>query len=396
MSLKTKNLFNPLIHKYNMETETSERFYYVIIFFLFAIIIILIVLNTRLTQTQSTSQVKELEQCSSLYYNGENRIDIVFFGSQEKSKEWADYFLKSEPINQYKESFNFYYISDYEPECELYQNIAILCHSRDLIKKAASCPNDYIIVLKEDSPGIRSSSYKNVMSINTAHPKTVLLHEFGHAFANLAEEYTPAQIPRGSKNCVAQCTQFPEEPNIDGCFQECSRSNYYRSIAEGVMRTLNTGNFGILNKNIITNLVEREVKVNFAENAQTITGRQASDFSEQCEDKTYTIAEFSINDGSIELTEKPKDEFTGCTQDNSGDGEFYQQNEEEIYFGTDIFTDAQSLDNSGIEGQVFDTDKLFLQIDTTNNPDEVKIFDFENNLLETVPLYQAGASPCEA
>ena len=151
-----------------------------------------------------------------------------------------------------KDNFNFYYIDNYQPKCEIYQDKALLCYNKDIVRKAASCPHDFIVVIKEDSRNIRSSAYMNVMSINSKHSLTVLLHEFGHVFVNLAEEYVPAKLPKKAKNCVDECTKFSIK---DGCYEGCSKADYFRSINNGIMRTLSSTNFGIFNKKLITDKI---------------------------------------------------------------------------------------------------------------------------------------------
>src|SRR3989344_9159503 len=160
-----------------------------------------------------------IEICNTLKFNGEGKTNLVFFGTKDLSEKYMNFFLETSPFNNNKEEFNFYYINNYEPKCEIYKGIAILCYSKDLIKKASSCPNDYIIVLGNRDSKIRSSSYMDVISINIAHPMSVLTHEFGHAYINLAEEYIPAKIPKGSKNCVSLCNEFNSK--IDGCYVGC-------------------------------------------------------------------------------------------------------------------------------------------------------------------------------
>ncbi|MBI3333865.1 hypothetical protein HYZ97_00045, partial [Candidatus Pacearchaeota archaeon] len=159
-------------------------------------------------------------RCNPLSVNNPEGINIVFFGKEEQAQKYASLLLKVEPLASHSDAFNLYQI-DQSPECELYKGIALFCHSRALLKDASACPNDYVIVLKEQPTNIRSSAYQNIMSVNTKSPDTTIAHEFGHAFANLAEEYTPATLPSKSRNCVSSCDAFTEE--TDGCFQGCSK-----------------------------------------------------------------------------------------------------------------------------------------------------------------------------
>ncbi len=196
-------------------------------------------------------------ECVSLIENsGDKKIDIVFFSegvSRGKIEDFMNYFLDSDAFVDDKEKFNFYYAGN--AICEIMDEKALYCYSKKLIRDSSVCPNDYVVVLSDQPNQIRSSAYMNVMSLNANSPKSVLLHEFGHAFANLADEYVPSIIPWGSKNCQSVCSEFDElnkeYGELEGCFVECSRSDYYRSSENSVMRTLKTDDFGILNSGLL-------------------------------------------------------------------------------------------------------------------------------------------------
>ena len=193
--------------------------------------------------------------------NGENKIDIVFLTEnldKQKIQEYIDFFLSSEPFNKHPEKFNFYY-SNYNAECELVKDTALYCYSKSLIRNSATCPNDYIIVLADRPSKIRSSAYLNLISLNINHNKNVVLHEFGHIFAKLADEYVPSKIPRGAENCAKECEDFNQYDSLEGCYEGCSKSDYFRSSENSVMRTLNSKDYGNLNLKILNeNLEEYE------------------------------------------------------------------------------------------------------------------------------------------
>ncbi|MDO8509067.1 MAG: M64 family metallopeptidase [Nanoarchaeota archaeon] len=253
--------------------------------------------------------------CNTIQKNSENGVDIVFFADNaETAKEYSDYFLSVSPFDKYKDRFNFYYIGDYYPLCELYKNIALLCYTRDLVKKASSCPNDYIIVINdEENDDIRSSSYMNVMSINAKHPLSVIIHEFGHAFVNLAEEYVPAKIPRNSAgNCVADCNEFGGRN--DGCYNGCSLAEYSRSVENGIMRTLRSDNYGSYNEKVVIDKIEK------SSSSGGITGKAVGDLRD-CEDQKYYSIELKIKDEDGGLSISDRDARAGCIGE-SGSGDY--------------------------------------------------------------------------
>lgn len=186
--------------------------------------------------------------CEALINNGisEDKVNIVFITNEVNKLElmkYTDLFFKTPPFSENKEKFNFYYLNT-QPKCEITSS-ALLCYSKNLMKIASSCPNDFIVVLSKKEPNIRSSSYINVISINFNSQASVFLHEFAHAFANLADEYVPAKIPFGAKNCDKN--QAYEEN-----YQGCSEADYYRSSPASLMRTLSANSYDALNEKLIT------------------------------------------------------------------------------------------------------------------------------------------------
>ena len=333
-----------------------------------------------------TLKASGLEDCQILKENGPGKINVVFFANKELVEAYVNFFLDTSPFDKNKEAFNFYYITNYKPECELYKGIAILCHSKELIKKAASCPNDQIIVLEERDNTIRSSAYQNVMSINQNHPKSVLTHEFGHSFANLAEEYTPAKVPKGSENCVSECSEFQGE--TDGCFEGCSKTNYFRSINSGVMRTLSSNSYGIFNEQIV---LER-----ITENTQsTITG-SAIETGIDCLNQEHYLIEANYSQGEITLIEKTLE--PGCVGNNGAGGFNYQIIKEdnttilEGEFNPElIFTTSPGE----IAGEVFEQEGTFLlRIPVIKNSKTLQILEADN-LLTNISLQDIGVRPCK-
>lgn len=251
--------------------------------------------------TASPENVKNLEECKVARYVGENAINFVFFSTKEDALGYSDFLLKEKPFNKNADKFNVFYIDDYDTsnDCEIYRGIAILCKSKELTKKAASCPNDYVVVLQEKENSIRSSAYQGVMSLNKVHPLSVFNHEFGHVFAEFAEEYLAdnTNLPRRAKNCVADCTEF--EGLNEGCYLGCTRSDYYRSIENGVMRTLSVSNYGNFNENVLEERIEEDISSSFSQITgkfvSKITGR-AVDRNLDCENQKTFIATVKYSD----------------------------------------------------------------------------------------------------
>ncbi len=332
---------------------------------------------------------KKAEECKTLEYNGEGKTNIVFFSSEEDASRYISAFYEIEPFKSNQEEFNFYYIDTYEPECEIYKDVALLCYSRVLIRKAASCPNDYIVVVKEMDSKIRSSNYMNVMSLNSKHPANVFIHEFGHSFANLAEEYIPGKIPRNSENCASSCDKFGDSK--DGCYEGCSKDSYFRSIENGIMRTLSSKNFGIFNRGLIIGKMNRE-------HGTSLSGFAVKE-ERDCSKEKYYLIEGSFNSEENKVVVKDKAVEAGCIGDN-GAGSF-QYNlvlKDDSIIKTEefnpefIFTDAPLGDE--IDGEVFNSDRNFMLkvpiIDESKNLEIVK----DDNVISEINLEGITSYPC--
>lgn len=370
------------------QTEVKENAKTKLILFSIIGILAILIIFFLVFSKVSFSPQTNLETCNILNENQGSKFNIVFFAEKQEAEKYSGLLLNTSPFNQNKQAFNFYYIDSWKPACEIYKNIALLCYSKELIKKSSSCQNDYIIVL-EDKPGnIRSSSYMNVLSINTNNPEKVLIHEFGHAFANLADEYTPAKIPRGSKNCVLECSEFPDNDGI--CFGGCSKPNYLRSINLGLMRTLNSDTYGAFNENLILSKIAETP-------GKKLTAMAIS------EDKACTSQEYYLIEGRY-LNEKinifNKSLETGCVGKNGAGGFDYritgqdnsviQQNE----FNPElIFTDTQNAEI--ISGETYESSINFiLKIPVISNAEKLSIL-IENKTLAETSLKDIGAIPCK-
>ena len=271
------------------------------------ILIIFIILNpNKLLSPGSGATI--LEECKTLSYEGEGAVNILFFSNKNTAKEYSEILFNIKPFSDNRDFFNFYYIDTYKPECEIYKGIAMFCYSKELVKKSSSCPNDHIIVINNENANVRSSSYMNVLSINSQNQKTIIAHEFGHNFAYLADEYVPAKLPRKARNCVASCEKFSDKK--DGCFEGCSKENYFRSVNSGIMKSLLSNDYGLFNERLILDKIE--------EGKQSITGFVIESVK-NCKNKEYYLIEGEHSDGEIKI--KNKNIEKGCVGKN-GIGDF--------------------------------------------------------------------------
>jgi len=299
--------------------------------------------------------------CNSLKDSG-GANNIVFFATKENAEKYSNYLMTIEPFSSYKNEFNFFYIDSLVPICSLYKQVALFCYTADLIKIASYCPSDYIIVLSEADSAIRSSAYTNVLSINTEHPLSVLAHEMGHAYANLAEEYVDenAKIPRGSLNCVSECKKFMDKS--DGCFQGCTKQAMHRSIDNGLMRTLQAPRYGIFDESIIEKKIIREKEKNARPSA--ITGNIIK-IERRCENEKYYFIEGLYNKEEGNLYIKQKGIRKGCVGSNGEGGFKYSILDEKgkiraegTFNPESIFTDSPGEEQ--INGETFESTETFV------------------------------------
>jgi len=222
------------------------------------------------TEIEGISEERKPE-CTTVLYNGnsDEKIDIVFLGfGYGSAKNYAEdvneyvfeHILRFKPFGEEKSKLNFFMIDG---------EMDIGCEIRDLIRcdnfkvkvEASKCPHDYIIVLASRSRAedalrhIRSSAVGNIAKINTADNPSVIIHEFGHAFGGLADEYVDERYYSGMSfkaekypNCDSQgCDKWSEVENTE-CLQGCSLNHYFRPTKNSIMRSLQSSEFGPVNE----------------------------------------------------------------------------------------------------------------------------------------------------
>jgi len=247
-------------------------------------------ISLKLTSTGKNSLVEAKDisdrdiDCVSVIYNGEpeDKIDIVFLGhGYEEVGEFArdingyinNIFSITEPFKENMDKFNFFRIDRFSSlGCSIkgsgFQHF-ISCDEFSVKNVASECPNDYIFILVDRSKikdiiqPVRSSAFSNLAKISTADKKFVLLHEFGHTFADLDDEYVDEGYYRdidfsGSPNCDSfPCANW-EDIEDTGCFKGCSINEFYRSSKESIMRNYyKSEEFGILNTRIIKSNIDK-------------------------------------------------------------------------------------------------------------------------------------------
>lgn len=352
---------------------------------IFVIVLFLVLILVDKVMLNGSPPISELEKCNSLIENSKTGTNIVFFSDRETAQKYSDYLFSISPFDVNKNKFNIYYIDTYIPECSLYKGVALFCYSREMVRKAASCPVDYIVAFDSRDVQMRSSSYMNVMSLNENHPLSVFAHEFGHAFISLAEEYYPSSLLSGSKNCVSNCDKFSIN---EGCFKGCSSSDLYRSVENGIMKTLSASSFGKFDQSLISNRILKE------SGGSVLTGNVIGEGND-CEKQKYYQIEGNYSNGTVQIV--GNNIVYGCVG-SQGSGQFqYKLSSDQGVVKEDsfnpelIFADApgeQQIDGatSVYEGKFY----LNVLLQEKGNLEIMK----DGVSLANVKLDDSGARPC--
>jgi len=360
-------------------------FLLLILFFLILLILILLYKSKEI----SSSPMENLSECNVLQFSSYSAINIVFLADKKTAEKYADFLFKISPFDKNKDKFNLYYI-DTDFECSFYKDTSLFCYSKDILKKASSCPADYIFALKKEKREIRSTSYLNLMSLNLNHPMVVLHHEFGHSFANLAEEYVPAEVPKNSRNCVDSCDRFDIN---NGCFKGCSEQHLYRSIENGIMRTLSSNSYGIFNERIFSQLLNKSE----SSLKNKITGEITLEDG-NCKEQKYILAPCSYNPetGEIKILEQHVEK--GCAGSNGNGPLSYALMAEdnrliEGYFNQPIlYTDLPNEDGL-LSGETYPSREFILRLPFIKNATKLAIYNENKTEIATIKL-NIGSTPC--
>ncbi len=234
--------------------------------------------SLKLESTGSKSLIKPLDEkdatidCTTVYYSGDlnRRLDIVFLADSYSLDKFAEdvnryvnnVFLATEPFKSGMEKVNFYRVDD-DNELGCSAKDYLICDEFLVQQVAVNCPNDYIFVLHDrnkiidTTQPLRSSSIGNVAYINTADEAFVAIHEFGHIFAKLADEYVDDSFyanfdAKDTPNCDDNRCRKWAAVDATGCFRGCTTAAFFRATDNSIMRDFyKSKEFGPVNEKVI-------------------------------------------------------------------------------------------------------------------------------------------------
>lgn len=216
------------------------------------------------------------KDCERLVGNKDSLINFVILPSGYDSYEdfkidankllsGTDSIIGIEPFKSNLDKFSFTLLNttkDLGCEVGCYGvSTAVCCIDKKVEIEATKCDADSVIVLvNEDSLCGSASSYAKICAKNPS-AKVGLIHEVGHSFADLADEYVYSDYygdydigKIDSVNCdESGCDSWSDV--TDGCYKGCSYSNLFRpSFNNSVMYDL-VPSFNIVCQNEILDLV---------------------------------------------------------------------------------------------------------------------------------------------
>lgn len=198
--------------------------------------------------------------CKDIYISGDSadKLDLVFLGHgyrdlaefESRVKEHYEKLLSIPPFSDHKDKFNIRIVNDlFLFGCQPVDTLGasgsgIECDNSFVEQKAAACPHEQIIVLidtknvKEFADHGTGNEHLAYVSDNDAR---ISVHEFGHSFGRLTDEYVHEEFSGGDVSAYLNCDAYPcsKWKNVPGtgCIKGCSNREWYRPSEKCIMKS---------------------------------------------------------------------------------------------------------------------------------------------------------------
>jgi hypothetical protein len=198
--------------------------------------------------------------------NPADKLDIVFVGDgytdlgqfESDVRKHSAQILETEPFKSNKNKINVHFVNKLTSiGCSIYGDRCVICDSKKSAELASLCPNDKIIELYNSDRWAGCATLNGDAAASSKYP-FISLHEFGHSFGGLWDEYSyggNGVDTTGSPNCDSSSSCSKWSNNGNGCFLGCTSDNFYRSVDNGIMRTSGSNTFGTLDESILSRLL---------------------------------------------------------------------------------------------------------------------------------------------
>jgi len=205
-----------------------------------------------------------------------DHIDMVFIGDgfttqasltvyHQKVNEYIKELLTFEPFKARAASFNFHYVDATQNfNCLGHPNFYYCLGPVTGAVNTAGVPwdNIYIIVNSQD---YRGAAYYDGIAYGTigGSGSLIYVHELGHSFGILADEYLASNsYEKSDKNCYPGTPPNPAWAGIvqtSDYYQGCNYSNWYRSSDNSIMKTLEARYFNPISQKYINDEINRHL-----------------------------------------------------------------------------------------------------------------------------------------
>lgn len=266
--------------------------------------------------------------CNPILINGDpsDKVDLVMIGANYSDinqfnvdvfnyidiNETNKGLLSFEPFKSESQKFNIYSIS------KLYSlddlgcvmgchgvSTMVCCDDKKVVKAAMDCPFDQAIILINVSEFCASSSFYSKVCVNDQVQPAVLVHEFGHSFGNLGDEYNYDLVSGmdtitdyNYPNCVKDCSQWPQGL-AEGCFKTCGYPNYYRSTDDSCIMNRLTDHFCPVCQSILQGLLSKYSSVSIQNSSQSNQKSLPAAIANFGSGKKEYVAELNYNSGNF-------------------------------------------------------------------------------------------------
>jgi hypothetical protein len=211
------------------------------------------------------------DRCITLVNNGDpsTKLDVLYIGDDYTQADLITFandvtrfkngLLSYEPFASQSNKINFYRIDNINDlgcsyNCAGGQSIC--CDMPKINQESVYCPHDQIIVIVNNNQ-YGGYAYFNIgPAYSYRGDSKVGVHEFGHSFGGLHDEYsfgrTSGSTPENRANCAWDnvCSEWSDLIGVEGvgCFQTCGYTDWYRPIQYNTMMLDLGGDFNPVGK----------------------------------------------------------------------------------------------------------------------------------------------------